>query len=125
MEFINMTSTGKATIEVDVKEFNQMVLGKIKSDLTDKNGNIDYELCGKSKRQMELSNIFNNKHKYERYLQIMEIVTEVSNDYELQAKYAFQINIFDRYLDNDYSENLVRECIKTQAIWLHEEQVTS
>jgi len=43
MDFINMTSTGKATIEVDVKKYNQMLLDCHKLNLLECGGVDNWE----------------------------------------------------------------------------------
>jgi len=61
MEFINMTSTGKATIEVDVKEFNFMLFAYRTMFMFDKNGNVLKNNCtayNTYKEQMEQANNF-------------------------------------------------------------------
>ena len=45
MEFINMTSTGKATIEVDVKEYNFMLFAYRTMFMFDKIGNVLKNNC--------------------------------------------------------------------------------
>lgn len=54
MDFINMTSTGKATIEVDVREFNRMVLNCTKLTLLQ----LEYMDYGMLIDQMEQANNF-------------------------------------------------------------------
>lgn len=44
MDFINMTSTGKATIEVDVREYNWMVLYHKLPKLEDEKGDFVYQM---------------------------------------------------------------------------------
>ena len=66
MDFINMTSTGKETIEVDVREFNQMILDCQKLNLLEWGGVFtwkwyDASLCDGFEafwQQMEQANNF-------------------------------------------------------------------
>lgn len=61
MNFINMTSTGKATIEVDVRKYNHMLFAYRTMFMFDKNGVVLRNNCTAFQtyeKEMELANNF-------------------------------------------------------------------